>query len=84
MTYVTGSFITKRLCFTLTCPVISYEVSAILTDVAVPQLRDIPYKWQNLGNSKSEGIAENWIEPFELAEQRRLKSDVKFKKNDGP
>ena len=44
---------------------ISYEVSAILTDLVVFKLRNISYKKQNLGNSKPEGIAENWIELFE-------------------
>ena len=75
MTYVTGRqwhdeafLLQKVFVFTLTCPVISYEVSAILTDLIVSQLRDIPYMEKNLGDSNSEGKAENWIELFELAE----------------
>ena len=49
-TYVTGhqwhdeAFVLQKvLVFTLPCPLISYDLSAILTDVMASQLRDIPY-----------------------------------------
>ena len=75
MTYVTGRqwhdeafLLQKVFVLTLTCPIISHEVSAILADLIVTQLRDIPYIKKNLGNSNSEGIAENRIELIELTE----------------
>ena len=75
LTYVTGRqwhdetfLLQKVFLFTLTCPIISHEVSAILTDLIVSQLRDIPCIKKNVGNSNSEGKAENWIELLELAE----------------
>ena len=75
LTYVTGRqwhdetfLLQKVFVFTLTCPIISHEVSAILTDLIVSQLRDIPCIKKNVGNSNSEGKAENWIELLELAE----------------
>ena len=75
LTYVIGrqwheAFLSKKVfVFTLTRPITSYKVSVILTEVMDSQLRDIPYTQQNLGNSNSEGIAENWIKLLELAEQ---------------
>ena len=55
LTYVTGRqwhdeafLLQKVFVFTLACPIISQEVSAIFTDLIVSQLRDTPYIYRRI------------------------------------